>query len=342
VVTKPGPARRARPSWGRFIRAQGPLGSGLGSLLGGVLYAGFIVAAVWVGVPLLLPQYSVLVYALVGPALGAGAVVLVGLSVRSMHRGVLLQSWAWDKGMRYVHQRRSTTRSPWDGTLFPRSGGYFVRHHLLGRDVEMARFRSLPDNSGYHSGGFLDSFTFVRFDLPASVPHLVVTSNRSSAFSAAGLAISSGRRLAASIEFDSSFTLYCPADYERDALYVFTPDLLALLIDTAPGCDLELGGDTAYLYFSREPQLWNESVAENLLTTVETLRDKLHRQTRHYQDGRVDEQTSTRGLPPVALGGLRLGNSQSVRGRVIAAAAWMPGIAIAVALVAQALGWISL
>lgn len=32
-------------------------------------------------------------------------------------------------------------------------------------------------------------------------------------------------------DFDRYFTLYCPGDYERDALYVFTPDLLALLID---------------------------------------------------------------------------------------------------------------
>ena len=341
MVTEPGPARGARPSWGRFIRAQGLRGSGLGSLLGGVLYLGLVIAVVWFGVTLVLPQYSLLVHALVVPLLAAGALVLVGLSVRSMHRGMLLQAWAWGRGMRYVHQRRSTSRSPWDGTLFPRGGGYFVRHHLLGHDVEIARFRSLPDNSGYKSAGILDSFTFVRFDLPTSVPHLVVTSNRSSAFSAAGLAISGGRKLAASIEFDSSFTLYCPSDYERDALYVFTPDLLALLIDAAPGCDLELLGSTAYLYFSREPQLWKESVAENLLTAVGALRDKLDRQTRRYKDGRVDEETSPQGLPAVALGGLRLANTQSMRGRIIAAAVWMPGVAVAAVFVAQALGWIS-
>ena len=30
-------------------------------------------------------------------------------------------------------------------------------------------------------------------------------------------------------DFDRYFTLYCPKEYERDALYVFTPDLMALL-----------------------------------------------------------------------------------------------------------------
>lgn len=342
MVTKPGPRRGARPSWSRFVRTQGLLGSGLGSLLGAILYAALTIAAVWVGVDLLLPHYSALVHALVVPLLAAGAAVLLFLSVRSMHRGVLLQSWAWARGMQYVHQRRSKNRSPWDGTVFPRSGGYFVRHHLAGRDFETARFRSLPDGSGYHSAGILDSFTFVRFDLPTSVPHLVVTSNRSSAFGAAGLAISGGRKLAASIEFDSSFTLHCPADYERDALYVFTPDLLALLIDAAPGCDLELLGNTAYLYISREPQLWNEGVAEKFVTAIDMLRDKLNRQTRRYKDGRIDEDASPQGLPSVALGGLRLANKQSMRGRAIALAVWMPGLAVAAVFVAQALGWISL
>jgi hypothetical protein len=343
MVTKPGPRRGARPSWSRFVRTQGLRGSGLGSLLVGVVYAAFLIAALWIGVALLLPQYLLLVRALVVPLLAAGSVVLLCLSVRSMHRGVLLQSWAWDRGMQYVHQRRSKSRSPWSGTLFPRSGGYFVRHYLAGGDFETARFRSLPDGSGYHTAGIVDSFTFVRFDLPTSVPHLIVTSNRSSAFSAAGVAISGGRKLAASIEFDSSFTLHCPADYERDALYVFTPDLLALLIDAAPDCDLELLGSTAYLYISREPQLWNEGVAEKFVTAIDTLRDKLDRQTRRYKDRRIAEDafenTSPQGLPSVALGGLRLANTQSMRGRAIAVAVWIPGIAVAAAFLAQALGW---
>jgi hypothetical protein len=340
VVTRPVMRSRARPSWTRFVRSQGWSQSGLAALVGTLVYAAFLVAAIGIGLPILLPQYTALIFFGAVPLLLLAFGVLTGLSVRSLRRGVLLQSWSEQRGMRYVHQRRSRSRSPWSGTPFPRSGGYFVRHHVIGDDVEIGRFRSLPDSQGYHSAGLLDAFTFVRFDLPSSVPHLVVTSRRSSALNTAGLAISGGRVLRGSIEFDSSFTLHCPAEYERDALYIFTPDLLALLIDIAPGCDLELIDDTAYLYLSREPALWSGSVGDDLLGVVETLRQKLERQTRRYVDDRADR--SAGGASGIALGGMRLANKRNLRGVVIAAALWVPGVVLAVFFAAQALGWITI
>ncbi|MEO7546479.1 MAG: hypothetical protein ABIT21_09370 [Terrimesophilobacter sp.] len=44
-------------------------------------------------------------------------------------------------------------------------------------------------------------------------------------------------------DFDKHFTLYCPKEYEHDALYVFTPDLMTRLIDHAAGYDVELVDD---------------------------------------------------------------------------------------------------
>lgn len=42
-------------------------------------------------------------------------------------------------------------------------------------------------------------------------------------------------------DFDRYFTPYCPKQYERDALSVFTPDLMALCIDEAAPFDIEIG-----------------------------------------------------------------------------------------------------
>ncbi|MDN4641451.1 hypothetical protein QCD70_14445 [Agreia sp. PsM10] len=342
MVTSPVAGAESRPSWRRFVRIQGLSGSGLGQLIGGVVYAGATVTAVGIGLPIFLPQYAALITSAGVPLLVVLFAILTAFVVRSMRRGVLLQSWSESRGMRYVHQRRSRHRSAWPGSPFPHSGGYFVRHHVIGTDIETGRFRSLPDDSGYHSAGLLNSFTFVRFALPTSVPHLVVTSNRSSALSAAGLAISGGRVLRGSLEFDSSFTLHCPADYERDALYIFTPDLLALMLDAAPGCDLELIDDMAYLYVSREPKLWVGPVADELLAVVALLRRKLDRQTRRYTDVRLTEKIVSPGAPRVAVEGLRLANRRSMRSRAIAAALALPGMLLAASLVAQALGWISI
>jgi hypothetical protein len=61
------------------------------------------------------------------------------------------------------------------------------------------------------------------------------------------------QRLSREGDFDRYFTLYAPADYERDALYVFTPDLMALLIDEAGSgeggsMDVEIIDDRMYVY----------------------------------------------------------------------------------------------
>lgn len=334
--------RGDRSSWSRFVRAQGFSGSGLGEIVGGVVFAGLVITAIGFGLPVVSAEHTTLIVFVGVPLLVVMFAVPILLAVRSVARGVRVQAWAENTGMRYVHRRRSRSPGPWLGTPFPRTGGYAVRHHLIGVGVESARFRSLPDDSGYHSAGLIDSFTFIRFTLPTSVPHLVVTSRSSSALNAAGRAISGGRALRGSIEFDSSFTLHCPADYERDALYIFTPDLLALMIDVAPGCDLELVDDTAYLYMSREPKLWDERVATDLLAVVELLRRKLDRQTRHYVDERSSADSSPAGSPAVAVGGARLATRRSTRGALLAAIVWLPGIAVVVAIIAQAFGWISL
>ena len=51
------------------------------------------------------------------------------------------------------------------------------------------------------------------------------------------------QRLRLEGDWDRHFALYVPNDYERDALYVITPDLMALLIDNLPGAYIETWDD---------------------------------------------------------------------------------------------------
>ncbi len=47
---------------------------------------------------------------------------------------------------------------------------------------------------------------------------------------------------------DDHFDLYCPQHNRPDAFYIFTPDLMAHLIDHARGFDIELAGSWMFLY----------------------------------------------------------------------------------------------
>lgn len=116
--------------------------------------------------------------------------------------------------------------------------------------------------------------TFVALDLARKLPHIVLDARanddlRSS--SRLGSAYTSDQRLALEGDFDKDFTLYCPASYGADALYLFTPDIMALLQDHASTWDVEISGDVLYLYapagkLGTDPDAWQAlSVMINVL-----------------------------------------------------------------------------
>jgi hypothetical protein len=91
------------------------------------------------------------------------------------------------------------------------------------------------------------------------------------------LPVSPDPRTALSLEgdFDKYFTLYCAAGFEEDALYVITPDLMALLIDQASPFDVEIAGNWMFFY-SRIPfNMLDSSVYGRLFRILNTIGDKV-------------------------------------------------------------------
>lgn len=60
-------------------------------------------------------------------------------------------------------------------------------------------------------------------------------------------AVARDQRLSLEGNFERAFTLTCPQGYETDALYLFTPDVAALLMDAASDFDIELIDDWVFL-----------------------------------------------------------------------------------------------
>ena len=121
--------------------------------------------------------------------------------------------------------------------------------------------------------------------LPRPVPNMVLLSTTGGVLRKLGVALNESQRLVVEGDFNSRFTLYCPAAYRVDALYVFSPDLLGRLVDAAAGCDVEIVDNRVLIYapagaFSTPEQL---AVLPDL---VRFLLDKFDRQTRRYRDER--------------------------------------------------------
>lgn len=129
--------------------------------------------------------------------------------------------------------------------------------------------------------------SFIALPLPREVPNLVLTGKGLGVLTFLGVAISGRQRLSLEGDFDRTFTLYAPADYERDALYIFAPDLMALLVDAAGSCDVEFVDGWMFVYGG--PGRFTDAAAlDRILAVVRMLRAKLERQTGRYADERSE------------------------------------------------------
>jgi len=82
---------------------------------------------------------------------------------------------------------------------------------------------------------------------------------------------------------------YCPEGYERDALYVFTPDLMALLIDEVGAYDVEIVDDRMTLFTRRPIDLLDPETWCRYERIMELVLPKARRQTRRYRDERAED-----------------------------------------------------
>src|SRR5690606_15087483 len=91
-------------------------------------------------------------------------------------------------------------------------------------------------NKSTHTWGY------AAIKLPRKLPNMLLDARNNNSLFGTNLPVSYRRDQVLSLEgdFDKYFTLYCPRQYERDALYVFTPDLMALLIDESAAFDVEI------------------------------------------------------------------------------------------------------
>ena len=184
-----------------------------------------------------------------------------------------------------------------------------------GRFVDLATYRYVTGSGKsrqVHTWGYLA----IRLDRP--LPHIVLDARSNNGlFGATNLPaeFSRSQRLSLEGDFDRSFTLYCPKDYERDALYLLTPDLMALLIDEAQDFDVEIVDDWMFVYSAQPLELSSPGVAGRMFRILATVGAKASGRADRYGD---DHAGSVRGAT-VAPGGRRLRHSFPVVGLVIAA-----------------------
>lgn len=149
---------------------------------------------------------------------------------------------------------------------------------------------------------------YLAITLPRRVPHMVLDarSNDRGPFSSLLRRPAASQHLSLEGDFDTRFRLYVPSGYERDALYVFTPDLMALMIDEAGDLDVELRDDQLIVYRPGGFDLTDPSVWQRFARIRATVGAKTWNRTDLYSDERATPELHFDDAGTVAAEGTRL------------------------------------
>ena len=203
----------------------------------------------------------------------------------------------WERWLRldWFARTNGMTFSPHDpdpnypGAIFRTGTSRAAIDHLRsveGRFFDTGNYRYVTSNgknSTTHTWGFL------AMHLERRLPHMLLDSRQNNIWGISNFAGAFARDQVLSLEgdFDRYFTLFCPRQYERDALYVFTPDLMALCIDEAAPFDIEIVDDWMFVYSPNPFRMDDPHLLSRLFRIIDLVGAKALRQTRRYRDERV-------------------------------------------------------
>ena len=264
-LTEPVDPRAVR-AFAAELRARGTTALNAGAIIVIVVVA--LMAAIMV--PILV---SVMVAVLSGSGEGGGVipfaligvavVLVVAFSVLGWHRArttrYRLNRFAKANGMSYEPR---IADPPLPGMIFGIGRSRAATDIIRGTRPRFAEFGNFQYTTGSGKNSTTHNWGYVAVKLDVPLPNIVLDAKGNNSFGS-NLPASFGKaqRLSLEGDFDRYFDLYCPEGYERDALYLFTPDIMARFIDNAAQLDVEIVDDWLFLYTQRkvstlDPATW--------------------------------------------------------------------------------------
>ncbi|WAA66584.1 hypothetical protein [Microbacterium oxydans] len=223
----------------------------------------------------------------------------VGLS-----RRVKVAAFAWQNGWAYADTLEQTRRP---GAAFAR----VVRGReraVVACDDERMPFELGVHHSvsrGEQRATIQRPFAFIELPLPSAVPHIVLANRKHSIIPTLGLGRGAAR-LELEGDFAKTFRLLVPEGYQQDALYIFTPDLMARVLDLGSGAEIELVSDRLYVYLPSGTRFDRADTMAAALTLAEEFHRRFAARTELYRDDATGELAGRAGVA-VGLRGQRLG-----------------------------------
>jgi hypothetical protein len=247
--------------------------------------------------------------------MGVGIAALSTIQIGIAHRRIRLSEFAARNNLEYAFNVPYDNRP---GIIFEQGDSRTFSEILYAADKPFSEIGNFQYVTGSGKSRQVHLHGFIRIKLPRRLPHMVLDARSNNLFGKLTnlpIGFSADQQLSLEGDFNEHFTLYAPVEYKRDALYVFTPDVMQALIDTANGYDCEVIDDDLYIYPGVRAQITDPVQLEKILKLSQILQREFDDQTDYYADERVGD----RSLNLIAPSGARLKTGMSATAIVTAA-----------------------
>ncbi|MBG6238577.1 hypothetical protein IWX78_001549 [Mycetocola sp. CAN_C7] len=263
-----------------------------GTTLGMVLFGGLMAF----GAVMILSQFRLPRW---GTRLWSDRVRLSRFAERNRARYTAARETPWRPGMIFGRGERRRIFDVLD----------FTHPHRL-RVGNLAYQKPLPKG-----GAEQHLWGFVEVSLPRRFPHIVLDSLSNNGLRGRQLENPYAGQGAVTLEgnFSQYFRLTCPPGYERDALYLLTPDLMVVLLDEGADFDIEILDDVLFLYRPRRFVLSDPAEWRKIERILDTIGLGTAKRTVNYRDERV----GNRDTNTIAAQGSRLPRPRLMVGFII-------------------------
>ncbi len=312
-LTEPVDPRAVR-AFATELRARGSSG-----MTGSTVFAVVVIAIIAViAIPVLVTTALSLLTTRGGSGVGSiGLLVFGGIAAIAAVGGILgwrrarvtryrLHRFAQANGMSYIH-RVADPRLP--GMIFGLGRSRVSTDLVRGASPRFVEFGNYQYTTGSGKNSQTHRWGYVAVKLDVPLPNIVLDAKGNNGFgSNLPAAFQREQRLSLEGDFDRHFTLYCPEGYEQDALYLFTPDVMARFIDNAAELDVEIVDDWLFLYTQRKVATLDPATWAWLFGAVGALLTKFEQWARwrdeRLREARAAEPATASGSstsPPAAL-----------------------------------------
>jgi hypothetical protein len=215
--------------------------------------------------------------------------ICVVVSEKTMERRIRFEHFARDNNLTYLPDHAEPT---YQGIIFSSGSQRQLYDRFRGDGFEAGNYQYTVQH-GKSSSTY--KYGYIRIDLERHVAHMLLDAKHNNmkifGLNISNLPVTLNKDQTLSLEgdFNEHFTLYAPKEYERDALYIFTPDLMALLIDHVAQFDVEVIDDQLFVY-GKEFRFVDRQAWQRISEIISKVGQKTITRTDYYADEKIGDR----------------------------------------------------